>query len=229
MYQKKRKTFWGLQSKKIEFKILSYSILSTFWMKSFSKNRVNSGPGANIFFFFTSTTHQQYWPYQNLVRIEQKHHKGTMIFVFRLSSSNSMSSILLSVTIFVKKKTITKFLIFVYKNDFELHSYLFYFRYKARFFRTYLLFADNNHPRGENNNQVLANDNNNPEPDRPEVIERRARIEEANNDTNESDNPVATQTNNNENEVQRPGLLSFTWIFFSSFFASLIPDVADVV
>lgn len=89
--------------------------------------------------------------------------------------------------------------------------------YQGGFFRVQpILLVDNNNGRVDNNNQILQN----------EAVGAQALPPQQ--------PPPAPQTDthvnpNEENEAQRPGALAFAWTFFSSFFASLIPDQPNVV
>lgn len=94
--------------------------------------------------------------------------------------------------------------------------------YQGGFFRVQpILLPENNNARVdrvENNNQVLQNEAAAPQP----VVQQQ-------------NGPVPTiqaeaRTNaNEEHEEERPGALAFTWMFFSTFFASLIPDQPNVI
>lgn len=71
----------------------------------------------------------------------------------------------------------------------------------------------------DNNNQVLQN-----EAAGPQIVPQQQNAQVP------TVQPEAARTNpNEENEEQRPGALAFTWTFFSSFFASLIPDQPNVI
>ncbi|XP_046752072.1 homocysteine-responsive endoplasmic reticulum-resident ubiquitin-like domain member 2 protein isoform X1 [Diprion similis] len=89
--------------------------------------------------------------------------------------------------------------------------------YQGGFFRVQpMLLVDNNNGRVDNNNQILQN----------EAVGAQALPAQQ--------PPPAPQTDthvnpNDEDEGQRPGALAFAWTFFSSFFASLIPDQPNVV
>lgn len=79
-----------------------------------------------------------------------------------------------------------------------------------------MLLVDNNNGRVDNNNQILQN----------EAVGAQALPPQ------QPPPPPQTETlvnQNEENEAQRPGALAFAWTFFSSFFASLIPDQPNVV
>ncbi|XP_017888058.1 homocysteine-responsive endoplasmic reticulum-resident ubiquitin-like domain member 2 protein [Ceratina calcarata] len=95
--------------------------------------------------------------------------------------------------------------------------------YQGGFFRVQpILLPENNNARVdrmENNNQMqLQNEAPAPQP----VVQQQ-------------NGPVPTiqaeaRTNaNEEHEEERPGALAFTWTFFSTFFASLIPDQPNVI
>lgn len=74
--------------------------------------------------------------------------------------------------------------------------------------------ADNaNNARVENNQNQNNNQVNEVQPNETPVVEP-AETQQTEGRTNV----------NEEHEVERPGALAFTWMFFSSFFASLIPD-----
>ncbi|XP_032680808.1 homocysteine-responsive endoplasmic reticulum-resident ubiquitin-like domain member 2 protein [Odontomachus brunneus] len=91
--------------------------------------------------------------------------------------------------------------------------------YQGGFFRERaILLAENNNGRADNNNQVLHN----------EVVGPQAVPQQQNAQVPTVQQPEP-RTNANENEEQRPGALAFTWTFFSSFFASLIPDQPNVI
>ncbi|XP_012267965.1 homocysteine-responsive endoplasmic reticulum-resident ubiquitin-like domain member 2 protein [Athalia rosae] len=89
--------------------------------------------------------------------------------------------------------------------------------YQGGFFRVQPnLLVDNNNVRVDNNNQILQN----------EAVGAQA--------LPPRQPPPAPQTDtrvhpDQENDGQRPGVLAFAWTFFSSFFASLIPDQPNVV
>ncbi|OXU29849.1 hypothetical protein TSAR_003019 [Trichomalopsis sarcophagae] len=88
--------------------------------------------------------------------------------------------------------------------------------YQNGFFRNNpALFTENNNEPVENNNRRNNNENQTPEERRPLQ------------DAPASENEVPAQTRQNEND-DRPGALSFTWIFFSSFFTSLVPDHPNI-
>ncbi|XP_011869572.1 PREDICTED: homocysteine-responsive endoplasmic reticulum-resident ubiquitin-like domain member 2 protein [Vollenhovia emeryi] len=91
--------------------------------------------------------------------------------------------------------------------------------YQGGFFRVQpILLAENNNGRADNNNQVLQN----------EVVGPQA-VPQQQNAQVPTVQPEARTNANEENEEQRPGALAFTWTFFSSFFASLIPDQPNVI
>lgn len=75
-----------------------------------------------------------------------------------------------------------------------------------------MLLPENNNARPENNN-----------PQNEEPVANQQENQETRAETEERTNP------NEENETDRPGALAFTWSFFSSFFASLIPDQPNVL
>lgn len=92
-------------------------------------------------------------------------------------------------------------------------------RYQGGFFRVQpILLAENNNGRADNNNQVLQN-----EVVGPQVVPQQQNAQVP------TVQPEARTNANEENEEQRPGALAFTWTFFSSFFASLIPDQPNVI
>lgn len=96
----------------------------------------------------------------------------------------------------------------------DIHS-----RYQGGFFRVQpILLVENNNGRVDNNNQVLQN----------EVVGPQA-VPQQQNAQVPTVQPEARTNANEENEEQRPGALAFTWTFFSSFFASLIPDQPNVI
>lgn len=70
----------------------------------------------------------------------------------------------------------------------------------------------------DNNNQVLQN-----EAAGPQIVPQQQNAQVP------TVQPEARTNPNEENEEQRPGALAFTWTFFSSFFASLIPDQPNVI
>lgn len=91
--------------------------------------------------------------------------------------------------------------------------------YQGGFFRVQpILLGENNNGRVDNNNQVLQNEAMGPQP-----------VPQQQNPQVPTPQPEARTNANEENEEQRPGALAFTWTFFSSFFASLIPDQPNVI
>lgn len=84
-----------------------------------------------------------------------------------------------------------------------------------------ILLAENNNGRADrrdNNNQVLQN-----EAIGPQLVPQQP---------NGQVPTVQTEARTNaeeDNEEERPGALAFTWTFFSTFFASLIPDQPNVI
>ncbi|XP_011503788.1 PREDICTED: homocysteine-responsive endoplasmic reticulum-resident ubiquitin-like domain member 2 protein [Ceratosolen solmsi marchali] len=85
--------------------------------------------------------------------------------------------------------------------------------YHQGFFNTRpFVIIDNNNAYVENNNQIEQDENHIPGI-RPHQL------------TNRNEFSIGTYYNEN---IQRPGVLSFTWIFFSSFFASLVPDHPNI-
>ncbi|XP_012217250.1 homocysteine-responsive endoplasmic reticulum-resident ubiquitin-like domain member 2 protein [Linepithema humile] len=91
--------------------------------------------------------------------------------------------------------------------------------YQGGFFRVQpILLAENNNGRVDNNNQVLQN-----EAVGPQIVPQQQNAQVP------TVQPEARTNPNEENEEQRPGALAFTWTFFSSFFASLIPDQPNVI
>lgn len=93
------------------------------------------------------------------------------------------------------------------------------YRYQSGFFRLEFIIyiPENNNARPDNNNQVLQN-----EGAAPQVVPAQQNGQVA------TVQPEARTNANGENE-ERPGALAFTWTFFSSFFASLIPDQPNVI
>ncbi|XP_043279506.1 homocysteine-responsive endoplasmic reticulum-resident ubiquitin-like domain member 2 protein [Venturia canescens] len=84
--------------------------------------------------------------------------------------------------------------------------------------------AENNNARiPNNNNQVRQNDAAPPAEQAPTPIHRVQPTL-----VSGGDEQAETRTNLNE-ENERPGAWAFTWTFFSSFFASLIPDQPNVI
>ncbi|KMQ96649.1 homocysteine-responsive endoplasmic reticulum-resident ubiquitin-like domain member 2 protein [Lasius niger] len=81
-----------------------------------------------------------------------------------------------------------------------------------------ILLGENNNGRVDNNNQVLQN-----EAMGPQAVPQQQNLQVP------TPQPEARTNANEENEEQRPGALAFTWTFFSSFFASLIPDQPNVI
>lgn len=91
--------------------------------------------------------------------------------------------------------------------------------YQGGFFRVQLyVLPANNNIRPGNNNQVLQN-----EGAEPQVVPAQQ------NGQVPTVQPEARINANEENEEERPGAFAFTWTFFSSFFASLIPDQPNVI
>ncbi|EFN61321.1 Homocysteine-responsive endoplasmic reticulum-resident ubiquitin-like domain member 2 protein [Camponotus floridanus] len=91
--------------------------------------------------------------------------------------------------------------------------------YQGGFFRVQpILLGENNNARVDNNNQVLQNEAMGPQA-----------VPQQQNPQMPTPQPEARTNANEENEEQRPGALAFTWTFFSSFFASLIPDQPNVI
>ncbi|KAL2733210.1 homocysteine-responsive endoplasmic reticulum-resident ubiquitin-like domain member 2 protein [Vespula maculifrons] len=92
--------------------------------------------------------------------------------------------------------------------------------YQSGFFRlqNIIYIPENNNVHPDNNNQVLQN-----EGAAPEVVPVQQ------NGQVPTVQPEARTNANEENEEERPGALAFTWTFFSSFFASLIPDQPNVI
>ena len=95
--------------------------------------------------------------------------------------------------------------------------------YQGGFFRVQpLLLPENNNgrvDRMDNNNQVLQNQAVGPQPVPQQQNVGQIPTVEAEARTNA----------NEEHEEERPGALAFTWTFFSTFFASLIPDQPNVI
>ncbi|XP_051171595.1 homocysteine-responsive endoplasmic reticulum-resident ubiquitin-like domain member 2 protein [Leptopilina boulardi] len=95
--------------------------------------------------------------------------------------------------------------------------------YSSGFFRVQpVLMPENNNARPEENNP--RPENNNPQNDEQQPGVQQDNGQEIRAETNERTNLI-----NEENETERPGALAFTWSFFSSFFASLIPDQPNVL
>ena len=78
-----------------------------------------------------------------------------------------------------------------------------------------MLLADNNNANIDNYNEIPENENHVP-------VERAFQ----NQQENQNEPFIRTHRINDEG---RPGALAFTWIFFSSFFASLVPDQPNIV
>lgn len=96
--------------------------------------------------------------------------------------------------------------------------------YSSGFFRVQpVLLPENNNARPEENNP--RPENNNAQNDEQIGVQQEGGGNQETNRTvpDERINP------NEENETERPGALAFTWSFFSSFFASLIPDQPNVL
>ncbi|XP_015179620.1 PREDICTED: homocysteine-responsive endoplasmic reticulum-resident ubiquitin-like domain member 2 protein [Polistes dominula] len=89
--------------------------------------------------------------------------------------------------------------------------------YQSGFFRVQAIILPENNLRPDNNNQVLQN-----EGAAPQIVpaQQHGQVPTV--------QPEARTNANDENE-ERPGALAFTWTFFSSFFASLIPDQPNVI
>lgn len=94
--------------------------------------------------------------------------------------------------------------------------------YQGGFFRVQpILIAENNNARvdrRDNNNQVLQN-----EAIGPQLVPQQP------NDQVPTVQAEARTNADEDNEEERPGALAFTWTFFSTFFASLIPDQPNVI
>ncbi|CAL7945576.1 unnamed protein product [Xylocopa violacea] len=94
--------------------------------------------------------------------------------------------------------------------------------YQGGFFRVQPLpLPENNNgrvDRVDNNNQMLQNEAAGPQP----VIQQQ-------NGQVPTVQAEARTNANEEHEEERPGALAFTWTFFSTFFASLIPDQPNVI
>lgn len=97
-----------------------------------------------------------------------------------------------------------------------------FFRFQGGFFRVQpILLPENNNGRGDrvdNNNQMLQNEAIGPEP-----------VPQQQNGQVPTVQAEARTNANEEHEEERPGALAFTWTFFSTFFASLIPDQPNVI
>ncbi|KZC11760.1 PREDICTED: homocysteine-responsive endoplasmic reticulum-resident ubiquitin-like domain member 2 protein [Dufourea novaeangliae] len=94
--------------------------------------------------------------------------------------------------------------------------------YQGGFFRVQpILLPENNNgrvDRVDNNNQVLQNEAGGPQPVAQQQNGQLPTVQ------------TEVRTNaNEEHEEERPGALAFTWTFFSTFFASLIPDQPHVM
>lgn len=92
--------------------------------------------------------------------------------------------------------------------------HLLFHRYRGGFLRVQML-LENNNDRVDNNNQVVRN--------------VAAGAEQQQNGQGQSGQAEGRTNVNEGNEEERPGALTFTWTFFSSFFASLIPDQPNVI
>lgn len=88
--------------------------------------------------------------------------------------------------------------------------------YQGGYFRVQpIVLYENNNGRADNNNQVLQNEAGGAQA----VQQQNGQAATAEGRTNAND----------EQEEERPGALAFTWTFFSTFFASLIPDQPNVI
>lgn len=87
--------------------------------------------------------------------------------------------------------------------------------YRGGFFRVEIVF-ENNNDRVDNNNQVVRNG-------------AAGAEQQQNGQAGQSGQAEGRRNANEGNEEERPGALTFTWTFFSSFFASLIPDQPNVI
>ena len=91
--------------------------------------------------------------------------------------------------------------------------------YQGGFFRIQpILLPENNNGRLDNNNQILQNEAVGPQP-----------VQQQQNGQMPTVQAEARTNANEEHEEERPGALAFTWTFFSTFFASLIPDQPNVI
>lgn len=81
-----------------------------------------------------------------------------------------------------------------------------------------ILVAENNNIFLDNNNQGQQN----------EIVGPQQGIPPQNGQAADVEPEGRTDANDNNEEV-RPGALGYTWTFFSSFFASLIPDQPNVI
>ncbi|XP_066587937.1 homocysteine-responsive endoplasmic reticulum-resident ubiquitin-like domain member 2 protein [Prorops nasuta] len=89
--------------------------------------------------------------------------------------------------------------------------------YQGGFFRVQqILLAENNNGRAENNQMIQNEAAGQAPPLQP-------------NGQDPVVQPEARTNANEEPEEERPGALAFTWTFFSSFFASLIPEQPNVI
>ncbi|XP_033226695.1 homocysteine-responsive endoplasmic reticulum-resident ubiquitin-like domain member 2 protein isoform X2 [Belonocnema kinseyi] len=89
--------------------------------------------------------------------------------------------------------------------------------YQGGFFRVHPVFLpENNNARQDNNNQLAQNEAAG-QGVAPQEVQETGMENEGRTNPNE------------ENETARPGALAFTWSFFSSFFASLIPDQPNIL
>ncbi|XP_034951733.1 homocysteine-responsive endoplasmic reticulum-resident ubiquitin-like domain member 2 protein [Chelonus insularis] len=98
------------------------------------------------------------------------------------------------------------------------------------FFRGHQIYFDNNNGRVENNNNHNVNNNNtgNDQTNGPVGQQQQNQNGQTNNNSEANTQEARTTTNQNEDN-ERPGALAFTWTFFSSFFASLIPEQPHVL
>lgn len=94
-----------------------------------------------------------------------------------------------------------------------------FYRYQGGFLRIQpILLPENNNGRVNNNNQALQN----------EAAGPQAPPQQQNGQVPTAQAEARTNANE-EDEEERPGALAFTWTFFSTFFASLIPDQPNVI
>ncbi|CAK9833690.1 Homocysteine-responsive endoplasmic reticulum-resident ubiquitin-like domain member 2 protein [Anthophora retusa] len=92
--------------------------------------------------------------------------------------------------------------------------------YQSGFFRVQPLLVENNNGRVDrvDNNNQLQNEAGGPQPAAQQPNGQVPTVQ------------AEGRTNaNEEHEEERPGALAFTWTFFSTFFASLIPDQPNVI
>lgn len=144
-----------------------------------------------------------------------------------------------------------------YSNNIKINQFV-NFRIQGGFFRGQQVYLTDNNGRAENNNNVNINNNNvnndnggvqgnnvnnqGNEPvagllDQQPQLRQRLNVQQSSNTTNTNNSTNTNETNNNQetrtinqnDDNERPGALAFTWTFFSSFFASLIPEQPHVL